>query len=364
METIARMLAVSVFVLLSACTQPPARNSPVGLSFAVYEDSERRSWTGPENRPLRTVVWYPAAAGAKESEWRVSILRAGWSAQDAPFVASPKKFPLVVLSHGTGAAAAQVSWLAETLASNGYVVAAVNHHGNTIAEDEYVPHGFMLWWERARDVSVLIDNLLSDPRFGPRIDSSRIGLGGHSLGGYTALAIAGARLDREQWQRFCAANSHNPACELPPEAPVSMAEVRRLLEQDEVIKASVKRASESYRDKRVRAVYAIAPALGPAMTRSSLNRITIPVRITVGTMDVNAPPETNAKAIAGSVPNAQLQLLPDVTHYMFVAPCNLWGRIVARWLCSDPQGLDRRELHRLVGADALEFFNRTLSPGT
>jgi dienelactone hydrolase len=38
------------------------------------------------------------------------------------------KRPLVVLSHGTGGGAAGMAWLAETLASNGYIVAAVNHH--------------------------------------------------------------------------------------------------------------------------------------------------------------------------------------------------------------------------------------------
>jgi hypothetical protein len=41
---------------------------------------------------------------------------------------SRRNFPLVMLSHGTGGGAATLAWLAETLASNGYIVVAVNHH--------------------------------------------------------------------------------------------------------------------------------------------------------------------------------------------------------------------------------------------
>jgi len=60
---------------------------------------------------------------------RVAIFNAGWNARQAPLSAAATKRPLIVLSHGTGGGAAGMAWLAETLASNGYIVAAVNHHG-------------------------------------------------------------------------------------------------------------------------------------------------------------------------------------------------------------------------------------------
>ena len=59
---------------------------------------------------------------------------------------------------------------------------------------------------------MLIDKLLADPRFGPRIDATRIGAAGFSLGGYTVLALAGARLSRDQWERFCAEHPDDPNC--------------------------------------------------------------------------------------------------------------------------------------------------------
>src|SRR5436189_5672667 len=177
----------------------------------------RRSWTRPQDRPLATAVWYPAALGSRESEWRVGIFNAGWNAQKPPLsAATTKRALIVVLSHGTGGGAAGMAWLAETLSSSGSIVAAVNHHGNTAAEPTYQLQGFMLWWERARDISVLIDKLLADPQFGAHIDPSRIGVAGFSLGGYTALATVGVRLAQQQWKRCCASPPVEPIRSFPP----------------------------------------------------------------------------------------------------------------------------------------------------
>ena len=352
--------AAALSALAVACAEPPKRVNPVGLSFAPYEDTARRSWTGPQVRPLATAVWYPAAPGTRESEWRVGIFNAGWSAQKAPLSAAATKRPLIVLSHGTGGGAAALSWLAETLASSGYIVAAVNHHGNTAAEPSYQLQGFMLWWERARDISVLIDRLVADPQFGAHIDPSRIGVAGFSLGGYTALATVGARLAYQQWKSFCASRPAEPTCTLPPEASFSMADVQRLLDHDDRVKEAVSHSHESFRDPRIRAAFAIAPVLGPAMTKTSLAEIKVPVRIIVGSKDDQASPDANARPLASAIPNAELEVLPNVTHYTFLARCNLLGKVVARSFCTDPDQIDREEVHRRVGTDALKFFDRTL----
>ena len=357
-------LKVSIIVTclaVAACSQPPDRINPVGRSFAPFVDDERESWDGKEKRPLATTIWYPAVAGARESEWRIGVFRAGWTAPEADIVDRPQQLPLVILSHGTGAAAAQLSWLAEYLASNGYLVAAVNHHGNTAAEEEYSPQGFVLWWERARDISVVIDKLLADSRFAHRIDASRIGVAGFSLGGYTAVTTAGALTDRNQWRLFCSDNPADPGCSLPPESPFSRADFERLAEENDRTKASIERSHESYRDERVRSVYAIAPVLVPALDRQSLGEIEIPVRIVVGDRDDQAVPAVNARPLAVALPVAELQVLPRVAHYTFLATCSFKGRRLVGQLCEDPHGTDRHEVHQKVGADALAFFNRTLS---
>lgn len=356
-----RLLLVSIGLLAAACSQPPGRDNPVGRSSLQLEDENRPSWSGTGGRPLQTTVWYPASEGSREAEWRIGVFRAGWTAPDARLASAPEKLPLVVLSHGTGGAAPQLSWLAEHLAANGYLVAAVNHHGNTAAEASYLPQGFALWWERAKDLSVLIDKLLADSRFGPRIDASRIGVAGFSLGGYAALTVAGARTDRGQWQRYCAEAAADPGCSLPPESPFSMAELEDLLARDASAKISLERSQKSHRDERVRAAFAIAPVLGPAIDRQSLQEIPIAVRIVVGEEDDQAVPETNAIPVQAAIPDAELRLLPGVGHYAFLAPCTLRGRLLVRQLCEDPSGVERSELHAAIGADAVTYFDRALS---
>ncbi|MEO6824866.1 MAG: hypothetical protein ABI167_09140 [Nitrosospira sp.] len=133
------------------------------MSTAHYEDSHRRNWGNTGNRPLNVRVWYPAVANAKETPWEDGIYEAGTNARDAAMAASPGKLPLILLSHGTGGAASGLGWLGETLAANGYIVAAVNHHGNTRAEPTSMLQGTLIWWDRPRDLSVLIENLLTDP---------------------------------------------------------------------------------------------------------------------------------------------------------------------------------------------------------
>ena len=73
-----------------------------------------------------------------------------------------------------------------------YVAAAVNHPGNNPI-DSYTVAGFTLWWERARDLSAVIDGMLADPTLMTWIDAELIGAAGFSLGGYTMIAIAQGR---------------------------------------------------------------------------------------------------------------------------------------------------------------------------
>lgn len=244
--------------------------------------------------------------------------------------------------------------------ARGYLVAAVNHHGNTSAEDSYLPQGFVLWWERARDLSRLIDALLADPRFGPRIDARRIGAAGFSLGGYAVLSAAGALTDRAAWERFCAEDATQPGCALPPESPFTMEEVLSLVESDPAMRASLADSGLSYRDERVRAVYAMAPVLGPALDPQSLAAVAIPVRIVVGDRDDQALPDLTARPVAQGVPGASLRTLASVGHYAFLAPCTLRGRLLASALCVDAGGVDREAVHAKVARYAVQFFDHAL----
>lgn len=354
-------VTLAALAVLAACQAQGAASPVVGLSFSGYVDSQRPDWVASGGRPLMTTLWYPAAPGSEQREWELAIFRGGMTAQNAPMATSPKKFPLILLSHGTGGSAITMSWLAQGLAAKGYVVAAVNHHGNTGAEPKYLPQGFALWWERARDLSVLLDKLSADPELGPRIDFSRVGVAGFSLGGYTALSVVGTRIDRARWTSFCASNRNDPSCSLPSEANFSMEEMLRVVNGDERARSSLTHSGDSYLDKRIRAAFVIAPVLASAMVPESLAKIGVPVAIVVGENDEQAPPRLNAEPIAKGIPGAKLERVPKGTHYMFLASCKPLGKIVAREICSDPNGVDRDKIQRQTADAAARFFNTALT---
>ncbi len=156
------------------------------------------------DRPLMVEIWYPAelAAGQKEHTEYESFLPApsnkpykiaGKAARDA----APKtgqQFPLVIVSHGYPGSRVFLSYLTENLASKGYVVAAIDHTDSVIGSVKPFPSTLL---NRTKDQWFVIDELTAraarpDFRLSGIIDTSRVAIIGYSMGGYGALATAGA----------------------------------------------------------------------------------------------------------------------------------------------------------------------------
>jgi predicted dienelactone hydrolase len=195
-------------------------------------------------------------------------------------------------------------------------------------------------WEHPRDLSAVLDKMLADPVFGPRIDSKRIGAEGYSLGGYAVIAAAGARLDAKALR----AGTPPP----PPNMPDIVKGIEAFLKlaaTNQVIKDSIKRSDDSYRDKRIKAVFSVAPAVGYGCTEASLKTIKTPVQIVSGEVDVVNPPATNAKLYAKSIKGCELAMLPgEVCHFVTSGP-----------------EVDREAIMRGVADRAVTFFDKVLA---
>ena len=334
---------------------------PVGATNRRFVPNGAYNWRGAATHALITTVWYPAAAATRMAPQVLGppdapLFALGeWAVDAAP---AGGRFPLIVLSHGTGGSAEIMGWLASGLAQRGYVVAAVNHPGNNALE-EYTAEGFLVWWERARDLTTVINFVLRDPAFSAALDPRRIGAIGFSLGGYTMFEIAGARTDPARFQEYCR-SAEAEGCADPPEFPNLFARWAGLQKSSPPLQAATRRAGDSYRDPRVRAAFAIAPALGPALIPDSLRRISIPIHILAGDADRVVPARANAQRLAQLTPGATSTSLPAAGHYTFLAACTDAGRRAQPQLCADAAGIDRDSIHQRTIDLAAAFFERTL----
>ncbi len=352
-----------VFWVTSGSAQP----FHAGLADLTIRPTEARNWRGSQHTSLHCLLWYPADATAPEVEQSFTItglpplFLAGMSTRGAALAKSAAKFPLVVMSHGLGGTADQFGWLAPDLARRGYIVLAVDHPGNNALEP-YTPEGFLLWWERALDVSDALDGLLADKVFGSHVDANRIGALGYSLGGETVLALAGARIDQSAFLNFCLANPSEQTCRVPTMGAVPGDAAAMLTAVRNSSASSLARSGDSFRDARIRSVFAIAPAPGQAFNKSSFDFLTIPLTMVAGSADTLAPPATNAEQFAAWVPTAKVAIISGASHYTFLDTCTPQGEQFLPQYCMDGPGLARDEVHRKTAGMVLSFFDRTLTP--
>jgi len=358
-------LWLALFVA-SSCQALPAKVVvyKVGVMRRSFTPPEPYDWRGAQTHALVTDIWYPTERTAVEQpQWIGSpdnpFASAGKAAPDASIIVAPEKLPLILLSHGTGASSLMMAWLGTALASRGYIAAAVNHPGNNALEP-YTLQGFSLWWERATDLSKVLDALLADATLGKRIDPHRVGAAGFSLGGFTVTEIAGGIGETARYQEFCKSPKADGMCVDPAEFPGIGAKVAELAKNDAAFQAALADGAKSHQDPRIRAIFAMAPALGPAFDPASLAKITVPTQIVAGVADKVVPIESSAKFFAAKIRGAQLTLFQDVGHYTFLASCGQLGRTSRPNLCLDNAGILRDDIHAQTANLAWNFFETNL----
>jgi predicted dienelactone hydrolase len=144
---------------------------------------------------------------------------------------------------------------------------------------------------------------------------------------------------------------------MPPEFPDPVAFRNEL----ESIPQHLSVADASYRDDRVKCVFAIAPVLGGAFSAEGLASIKIPVKMVVGEADQMAPAAPNASYFARYIRGAQLSILKNVGHYTFLAEATEAGKRELPLFCLASPEVNRASTHRIVGNLAKEFFQRHLN---
>lgn len=193
---------------------------PVGVSSQDLFDSARE-------RKIPIEIWYPATddyIGQDLDEKKMDKYRLfGRVKQEAVRNAHIRKgsFPLVMFSHGFSGHRRQTTHFCCHLASHGYIVSSPDHLGNTIFEmlenyafkqkvatpEEMMTIARSSMVDRPLDISFIIDRFLAGETSisNSSIDTKKIGMTGHSFGGWTTLKVCGTD------ERICAALPLAPA---------------------------------------------------------------------------------------------------------------------------------------------------------
>ena len=189
--------------------------------------------------------------------------------------------PVLFFSHGFGGCQTNSSFLKRALAARGYWVFAPRHAdawcGSPSDARPAVPFGLPGEWtdatyvDRANDILAVYGALKAMPAYAKRLDFSRVGFVGHSLGGYTVVGLAGG------WSAWGKAPG-------------------------------------------VRAVLALSPYIEPFVERGTLARLKVPIMFQGGTADSGITPNVTRRG--GGYDSAPL---PKYLVVFTGAAHNAWG---------------------------------------
>lgn len=346
--TIALCVLSTVSSALTVLPTFAAASEAVGMRQIAAHSKER-------DIDIPVTVWYPSEAGGSYVVLGESIFFVGTPAMlDAPI--RSRKYPLVLLSHGAGIAgsAAGVSWIAAPLAKRGFIVAAPTHPGNGGASRSAIET--MKLWMRPADITETLNSILKNEFFKDHIERDEVGMLGLSMGGGTALAIAGARIDPVSLSRYCDTDTLNASlCGWVKQSGVDLHAMDMTL------------AGRDNRDPRIKFVMAIDPAPIDALTLQSLSKISIPVDLVNLGQLADMPQTVRADKIAQAIPQFSYSTIKDASHYSMFAECKPGAaesvdiENVGDPICADGNGRPRSMIHSQLIEMAAAAFKRALT---
>ncbi len=259
--------------------------------------------------------------------------------------------PLVVVSPGLGANRQFFSYLARHLASHGLTVAALEHPdpltkniSNVSSPNQLLPATEFI--NRPKDISFLLDQLSKlnqqPGALQGKLNTETVSVIGHSLGGYTALAVAGGELDLQQLRQAC--KNPNPLAQ----APADWLQCGAATLIDSKLKLQ---------DKRVKNAIALNPVIGQLFGENGLNKVSVPVLILASTDDAITP-----------VLNHQLRPFNQLTNQKYLITAiggthlsvgNPYSQAITEIaVIKERRGVEVQPLRQLISGVSLAFINQ------
>jgi predicted dienelactone hydrolase len=265
----------------------------------------------PGGSPLSAMVHYPAAERSAPTwfgpyELDVSV--------DAPL--APGRFPLVLISHGSGGSPLLYRTVSLALARSGYIVALPKHPGNSLGDDALANTAENLR-NRPRQLLRLMEALLADAALGRSIAAEPVTAIGHSMGGYTVLCLAGGQPCTRDGERI----------EVP-------------------------------HDPRLGALVLMAPACGFFLAPQALQAVTVPILALTAEHDALTPDSQIRAALEGVPDHSRVTIhtVRNAGHFSFLSPFPRQMREPQFAPGQDPSGFDRPRFHQQLPVTILEWL--------
>jgi predicted dienelactone hydrolase len=268
------------------------------LDYAIYVSElftkDMRFWTAEEAAAVKPAINYASLPDLRQ-RGSFQVKKEVWNLTDnsrnrslyvdvyIPQTFRDGKTPVIIFSHGLASRPEDYAEAIEHLASYGFLVAAPQHPGSDIKYLQGMLAGYYRnifdrdeFINRPKDISFVIDELArrNASQFQGKLNLTNVGVAGHSFGGYTAIAVAGASIDFDNLAKDCNRSYSG--------INISIFLECRALE--------LPRQVYNFRDERVAAVFAANPVNRSIFGEKGLSKISIPVLLGSGSYDPAANP--------------------------------------------------------------------------
>jgi predicted dienelactone hydrolase len=264
--------------------------------------------------------------------------------------------PLVIFSHGFGSDRKFLTYLARHLASHGITVVSLEHPGSNFTwlsgvslggnPGDLLPASEFI--DRPKDVSFLLDQLAElnqeSGALQGKLNTRQVSVIGHSLGGFTALALAGGELNLDELRQSCKNRS-----------PIG----RSPADWFQCAAADLPEGRVQLRDQRVVQAIALNPLTGRLFGNRGLSQVTIPTLILTGTEDAIAPSlDHQLRPFSQLGKSKYLLSAIGGTHLSVTDRANLNDALARSTLVKEHIGKEADPLRQLVRGVSLAFVKQ------
>jgi predicted dienelactone hydrolase len=321
--------------VIISCTETPSKIESYSGYYVGYKKLSVTSEKTDEKFPMAFV--YPTKTPSEYVEFGPFEMELSIGSKIAQ-----GKFPLIVISHGSGGSNLGYRSIAFALVKKGFVVAMPlhpkNNYKNNSAEGTVTNYK-----NRPRHISSVIDTLLSNPKFLMSIDAHKIAVIGHSAGGYTALAVAGGVANTGHIIELCEANTqlNEPFCGLVKDNKMKPVKIN------------------NYRDERVKAIVLLAPVGILFKSKESLAQVDIPALLLRAEKDSELTEPYQSEIIVNNYKDKSklsYRMVVNAGHYSFITPFPEAIKSELGVVAKDPYGFNREEFHENLGKEIVSYL--------